>query len=93
MAYMESAVSILNRKYLKSPMSLLVKPPESLQRPWTSIATNRLKGDTLLDPKYITYKGLVLRLLLVVWKDSESNIFIFFFLQDLWMEISWQLID
>jgi hypothetical protein len=30
MVYMESVVSILNGEYLKNPMSLLGKPPESL---------------------------------------------------------------
>jgi len=61
MVYMESAVSILNREYLKNPMSLLGKPPESFQRLWTTleyIAMNRLKGETVLKPKYITHKGL-----------------------------------
>jgi hypothetical protein len=57
---MESAVSIPNREYLKNPMSLLGKPPESLQRLSTTlecITMNRLKGDTVLKPKYTTHKG------------------------------------
>jgi hypothetical protein len=41
-------------------MSLLGKPPESLQQLWTTlecIAMNRFKGDTVLKPKYVTHKG------------------------------------
>jgi hypothetical protein len=55
MVYMKSAVSILHREYLNSPMILLGKPPDSLHPLWStleSIVMDRLKGETVLKPKY-----------------------------------------